>query len=61
MTTLFDKIQNGSIKHVVILMQENRSFDEYFGTFPGANGLGNISQSQAAAAWQGSPSLLHLG
>ena len=27
------------IKHVVILMQENRSFDEYFGTFPGATGL----------------------
>ena len=27
------------IKHVVIIMQENRSFDHYFGTFPGANGL----------------------
>ena len=27
------------IQHVVIIMQENRSFDEYFGTFPGANGL----------------------
>ena len=27
------------IKHVVILMQENRSFDEYFGTFPGAAGF----------------------
>jgi phospholipase C len=27
------------IKHVVIVMQENRSFDEYFGTFPGANGI----------------------
>jgi len=23
------------IKHVVIIMQENRSFDSYFGTFPG--------------------------
>jgi phospholipase C len=29
------------IKHVVILMQENRSFDEYFGTFPGATGFGD--------------------
>lgn len=28
-----------SIKHVVILMQENRSFDHYFGTFPGARGF----------------------
>jgi phospholipase C len=28
-----------SIKHVVIIMQENRSFDHYFGTFPGAEGI----------------------
>jgi len=27
------------IKHVVVIMQENRSFDHYFGTFPGADGL----------------------
>jgi len=27
------------IRHVVIIMQENRSFDSYFGTFPGADGL----------------------
>lgn len=27
------------IKHVVIIMQENRSFDSYFGTYPGADGL----------------------
>ncbi len=27
------------IKHVVIIMQENRSFDEYFGTYPGADGF----------------------
>src|SRR5882724_9695809 len=27
------------IKHVIVIMQENRSFDEYFGTFPGADGL----------------------
>ncbi len=33
----------GSIKHVVILMQENRSFDEYFGTFPGATGFYDTS------------------
>ena len=26
------------IKHVVVIMQENRSFDSYFGTFPGARG-----------------------
>ena len=27
------------IKHIVIIMQENRSFDEYFGTYPGANDI----------------------
>jgi phospholipase C len=27
------------IKHVVVVMQENRSFDTYFGTFPGADGI----------------------
>jgi phospholipase C len=28
-----------TIKHVIIVMQENRSFDEYFGTYPGADGI----------------------
>ncbi len=28
----------GKIEHVVFIVKENRSFDEYFGTFPGANG-----------------------
>ncbi len=27
------------IKHIVVVMQENRSFDTYFGTYPGANGF----------------------
>ena len=27
------------IKHVVVIQQENRSFDSYFGTFPGADGI----------------------
>jgi phospholipase C len=27
------------IQHVVIIVQENRSFDTYFGTYPNANGL----------------------
>ena len=26
------------IEHVILIMKENRSFDHYFGTFPGANG-----------------------
>jgi len=27
------------IKHIIVIMQENRSFDNYFGTFPGADGI----------------------
>src|ERR671931_1658608 len=27
------------IRHVIMIMQENRSFDSYFGTFPGADGI----------------------
>ncbi|HET9105340.1 MAG TPA: alkaline phosphatase family protein [Solirubrobacteraceae bacterium] len=27
------------IRHVVVIMQENRSFDNYFGTYPGAQGI----------------------
>ncbi|MFL6606308.1 MAG: phosphocholine-specific phospholipase C [Steroidobacteraceae bacterium] len=29
------------VQHVVILMQENRSFDHYFGTLPGVRGFGD--------------------
>ncbi|MFN8233177.1 MAG: alkaline phosphatase family protein [Actinomycetota bacterium] len=29
----------GNIDHVIIVVQENRSFDHYFGTFPGAEGF----------------------
>jgi phospholipase C len=37
-------VRTGTIKdveHVVILMQENRSFDHYFGTLPGVRGFGD--------------------
>ncbi len=27
------------IKHIVMIMQENRSFNSYFGTYPGADGI----------------------
>ena len=38
-----------NIKYVFVIYQENRSFDSYFGTFPGANGL----YSQTASATPG--------
>jgi phospholipase C len=31
------------IKHIVIIMQENRSFDQYFGTYPGADGIPGLA------------------
>ena len=34
------------IEHVVVLMQENRSFDHYFGTMPGVRGFGDPSVSR---------------
>ena len=34
------------IKHVVVIMQENRSFDSYFGTYPGANGFPRLANGQ---------------
>ncbi len=42
------------VKHVVILHQENRSFDHYFGTFRGVRGFGDrftIPQANAPTVW----------
>jgi phospholipase C len=33
------------IKHVVVIMQENHSFDNYFGTFPGADGIPGLARN----------------
>jgi phospholipase C len=41
-----------SIKHLVFIIQENHSFDNYFGTYPGANGLlGFLNSSVLAKAY----------
>ncbi|HLW83356.1 MAG TPA: alkaline phosphatase family protein [Candidatus Acidoferrales bacterium] len=39
---------SGQIQHIVFLVKENRTFDNYFGTFPGADGAtsGTISTGQ---------------
>ena len=31
--------QTSKIQHLIFIVQENHSFDNYFGTFPGANGI----------------------
>jgi len=33
------QLARSHITHVIVVMQENRSFDNYFGTFPGADGI----------------------
>jgi phospholipase C len=40
------------IQHVVILMQENRSFDHYFGTMPGVRGF---NDKKARQSYSGGP------
>lgn len=37
-----------SIKHIVFIIKENRSFDQYFGTFPGADGATSGKMSTGA-------------
>jgi phospholipase C len=49
------------IKHVVLLMQENRSFDHYFGTLPGVRGYAdptaiNLASTGQSIFYQPSPS-----
>ncbi|PZS08171.1 MAG: hypothetical protein DLM70_02930 [Chloroflexi bacterium] len=34
-----------TIRHVVIMIKENRTFDDYFGTFPGADGATTFTDS----------------
>jgi len=36
----------GNIDHFVFVVQENRSFDHYFGTFPGADGIPRDSEGR---------------
>jgi phospholipase C len=46
--TMLDVLYTNQIQHVVIFVKENRSFDNYFGAFPGADGAtsGAISTGQ---------------
>jgi phospholipase C len=47
----------GAVEHVVIVMQENRSFDHYFGSYPGVRGFDDRSGDALdvfSQAWPGS-------
>jgi phospholipase C len=45
------------IKHVIFLVKENRSFDHYFGAYPGAEGAteGGTIQDCGATTWRDGP------
>ena len=53
----------GQIQHIVFIMKENRSFDHYFGQYPGANGTttGVISTGQSIPLWRGPDIMFHDG
>ncbi len=38
-TTTNQSSSINKIQHIIVIMQENRSFDTYFGTYPGADGI----------------------
>jgi phospholipase C len=40
------KLLREKVKHVFVIFQENRAFDQMFGTFPGAHGLFSQSESE---------------
>jgi phospholipase C len=52
---------NGKIQHVVFIIKENRSFDHYFGLFPGADGVntGTISTGQTMPLWRAPDIMFH--
>ena len=43
------KFDLSQVKHLVFQMQENRSFDHYFGTFPGARGFNDPTAIRLSA------------
>jgi phospholipase C len=54
----------GAIDHVVMLMQENRSFDHYFGTYRGVRGFGDHPSGDVgtfAQAWPDNTSITPVG
>ena len=43
-------VARAHIKHIVIIMQENRSFDHYFGAYPGADGIPMLNGAPSVCA-----------
>ncbi|MGO9344384.1 MAG: alkaline phosphatase family protein, partial [Acidimicrobiales bacterium] len=45
----------GAIEHVIFLMMENRSFDHYYGTYPGVRGFDDHPDGDLGAFSQAYP------
>src|SRR5919204_6948606 len=43
------------INYVIVIYQENHSFDNYFGTFPGADGIANAGSAAIQVDEAGQP------
>ena len=45
----------GAVEHVIFLMMENRSFDHYYGTYPGVRGFDDHPAGDLGAVLPGLP------
>ena len=45
-TPIPTRLAPGPLKHIIFFIKENRTFDNYFGTYPGANGATMALDSQ---------------
>src|SRR5438309_7607157 len=45
----------GKINHIIVIYQENWSFDGLYGTFPGANGVANAGETLRQVDKNGQP------
>jgi phospholipase C len=49
------KLDLGKIQHIVVIYEENRSFDNLYGAFPGANGIANAGPAATQVDLDGKP------
>src|SRR5438477_5199788 len=57
---LFERQSSATVdplKHIIFIVQENHTFDNYFGTYPGANGI--PPNDSCCPISRNSPSVLH--
>jgi phospholipase C len=53
-----DPVLSSRIQHLFVIVQEGHTFDNYFATYPGADGAGSISPASPLTHLQGRPDAL---